>query len=89
MLLDDPDPDVEPEVAAGAVLAVDVVVEVELAEDSLVEEEVPAAGEEAEPLSEDPESAFLGEADEYRSEYQPPPLRMKPAPLEICRWAVA
>ena len=89
MLLDDPDPDVEPEVAAGAALAVDVAVEVELAEDSLVEEELSAGDEEGEPLSEDPESAFLGEADEYRSEYQPPPFKMKPAPLEICRLAVA
>jgi hypothetical protein len=25
----------------------------------------------------------------YRSEYQPPPLRMKPAPPETCRLAVA
>lgn len=27
--------------------------------------------------------------DEYRSEYQPPPLRMKPPPREICRRASA
>jgi hypothetical protein len=37
----------------------------------------------------DPESSFfvLGFADEYRSEYQPPPLRMKVPPL-ICRLAL-
>ena len=30
----------------------------------------------------------LFDVDEYRSEYQPPPLRMKPVPREICRRAV-
>ncbi len=30
----------------------------------------------------------LFDVDEYRSEYQPPPFRMKPVPREICRRAV-
>lgn len=36
-----------------------------------------------------PPSGFLLEDDEYRSEYQPPPLRMKPVPREICLRAVS
>src|SRR4029079_15980354 len=32
--------------------------------------------------------AGLFEAELYRSEYQPPPLRMNPPPREICRRAV-
>lgn len=31
----------------------------------------------------DAESGFLLEDEAYRSEYQPPPLRMKPPPREI------
>lgn len=42
-------------------------------------------------LDDDSLSLFLEELPllAYRSEYQPPPLRMKPAPPETCRFAVA
>jgi hypothetical protein len=34
-----------------------------------------------------PPSFFFDEGEAYRSEYQPPPLRMNPVPAEICRFA--
>lgn len=84
--LDDP-PDEPPddELAAGAALGagdVDVEAGVELVE---VDVELVELGV-VEELDELDESDFF--ADEYRSLYQPPPLRIKPPPPEICRRAV-
>lgn len=66
-------------------------------EESEEDEELDEPDEEEpplDPLSEDPEDPpelpcglLLEEA--YKSEYQPPPLRMNPVPREICRRAVS
>ncbi len=88
MLLDDPEPVDVPDEAAGAALGA-AVVEVELVDESVLDEVLAAAVEEsATPSDEDLFGGVLLDAEEYRSEYQPPPFRMKPAPREICRLAV-
>ncbi|AGP34972.1 hypothetical protein BE04_26220 [Sorangium cellulosum] len=62
-----------------------------LVDEELLDPESELVPEDPEELPE-PLSDFAGglfEPEAYRSEYQPPPLRMKPVPREICRRAVA
>jgi hypothetical protein len=80
---DELEPPDEPELPADPEL-LDELDELELLDDSDELEAVSLLDE-----LELPPPPLLADPDElYRSEYQPPPLRMKPLPAETCRFAL-